>query len=319
MPKDNSKQKILLTGGAGFIGSHVAECYLNEGWEVVIVDDLSTGKEKNIPAGALFYKADICDASAMEKIFRKEKPAVVNHHAAQIDVRFSVAHPEEDARKNILGGLGLLELSRKYGVQKWIYASSGGALYGEVPNEPARENTLIQPLSPYGTSKYCLEKYIELYFQLYQLNTTILRYANVYGPRQIPKAEGGVVARFVDRMSQKERPTIFGDGNQERDFVYVEDIARANVLALPQGERERPSIINIGTGKTTTINTLFQLLKKELNFQENPIFGPKRPGEIFRSVLDGNLAEKRLGWGPSISLNEGLRKTIHWTRTLPVL
>lgn len=311
MPKNNSKHKILVTGGAGFIGSHVAQAYCDEGFSVVVVDNLSTGRKENIPPQALFYKADISDAKALEEIFKKEKPQVVNHHAAQIDVRESVAHPEYDSQINILAGISLLELSRKYGCKKWIYASTGGALYGEVPNLPAKESTPIEPISPYGTSKYCLEKYITLYGRLYGLQYTILRYANVYGPRQIPKAEGGVVAVFINAMMQNNPVTIFGDGDQQRDFVYVEDVANANLLSLHGADQK---IINIGTGGTTSVRTLFNLLKKELQYPGAPKFAPKRPGEIVRSVLDPGLAKKLLHWEPSNALNTGLQKTIDWAQ-----
>lgn len=311
METANTKQKILITGGAGFIGSHVAEAYLKAGYPVVIVDNLSTGKKENIPSQARFYQADVGDGKTMEKIFRKEKPAVVNHHASQIDVRFSVENPAEDARQNILGGLSLLDLSVKEGVQKWIFASTGGALYGEVPKEKAKENTAVHPVSPYGTSKYCLEKYLELYAKLHPLSYTILRYANVYGPRQIPKAEGGVVAVFIQAMLAQKNPTLFGDGDQKRDFVYVKDVAQANLKAL-NSRAQGP--INIGTGLTTTILELFALLKKELKFKGNSKFAPKRPGEIYRSVLENELARKILAWSPQTELRAGLRETIRWQK-----
>ncbi len=303
--------KILITGGAGFIGSHAAQAYCDEGFQVVVVDNLNSGKEENIPSQAKFYRADITDAAAIEKIFQKEKPEAVNHHAAQIDVRESVANPEKDAQINILGGIVLLELSRKYGVQKWIYASTGGALYGEVPNQPAKESAAVEPLSPYGASKYCLEKYIALYGKLHGLNYTILRYANVYGPRQIPKAEGGVVAVFIDTLLQNKAPVIFGDGDQKRDFVYVEDAAKANLLAFQRADHQ---IINIGTGQATGIQALFNLLKKELKYQGYPKFAPKRPGEIYRSVLDPERAKKVLRWEAAHSLSAGLQKTIRWAQ-----
>lgn len=311
MAASNTKQKILLTGGAGFIGSHVAQAYLKAGYPVVIVDNLSTGKKENIPSQARFYQADVGDLKEMKKIFQKEKPAVVNHHASQIDVRFSVENPAEDARQNILGGLSLLDLSVKEGVQKWIFASTGGALYGEVPKEKAKENTPIRPTSPYGTSKYCFEKYLELYAKLYPLSYTILRYANVYGPRQIPKAEGGVIAVFIQAMLAQKNPTLFGDGDQKRDFVYVEDVAQANLKAL-NSRAQGP--INIGTGLTTTILELFALLKKELKFKGNSKFAPKRPGEIYRSVLENGLAGKILAWSPQTELRAGLRETIRWQK-----
>lgn len=309
MTRSDTKQKILITGGAGFIGSHVAEAYLNAGHKVVIVDNLSTGRSANVPPQAHFYRTDIGNLTAMEKIFKKERPNILNHHAAHIDVRTSINQPNLDAKINILDGLGLLELSRKYGIQKWIYSSTGGALYGEVPKGKAKENTPIHPISPYGTSKYCLEKYLELFGRLYRLKYTILRYANVYGPRQIPKAEGGVVALFIQTMLTQKNPTIFGEGNQKRDFVYVEDVAQANLKAL--NNRAQGSI-NIGTGLATSVLELFALLKKELGFKGNPKFAPKRTGEIFRSVVAIAKAKKTLHWEPHISLTAGLSKTLAW-------
>lgn len=316
MKHSNAKQKILVTGGAGFIGSHVAEAYLKAGHKVVVVDNLSTGKRKNVPKLAKFYRADIRNAKRMEAIFKKERPKVVNHHAGQIDVRYSVAHPAEDAKVNVLAGIGLLELSLKYGVQKWIYASTGGALYGEVPKGKAKEDGPIDPISPYGTAKYSLEKYLELFgrlrrLRLRRLQYTILRYANVFGPRQIPKAEGGVVAVFIDTLLQGRRPTIFGSGRQQRDFVYVEDVARANLKALNRAEGEA---VNIGRGKPTSILELFSLLQKELKLKGNPKFAPKRPGEVFRSVLAIKKAKQLLNWQPTTSLTAGLEKTIAWHR-----
>ena len=332
----NSKHKIVVTGGAGFIGSHVAQVYCDAGLEVVVIDNLSSGKKENIPAAAKFYKADICDAKAMGAIFEKEKPTVVNHHAAQIDVQTSIANPAEDAQINICGGLNLLELSRKHGVEQWIYASSGGALYGEIKNAAATETAAVNPISPYGISKYGLEKYIELYGRLYNLNYSILRYANVYGPRQIAKAEGGVVAIFIQNILKGEAPTIYGDGNQSRDYVFVEDVAEANVQALPHhlfpdrrpalrakqvvGLKNREKkIINIATGVEASILGLFDSLKKELKFHGNPKFAPQRPGEIVRSLLDPSLAKRILNWEATASLKEGLQKTIAWTRSFYML
>lgn len=307
---------VLVTGGAGFIGSHVAEAYLNAGLKVVIVDNLSTGQLDNVPTKAKFYQADICDAKELEKIFQKEKPDIINHHAAQIDVRLSITNPAEDAKTNILGGIQLLELSQKFRVKKWIYGTTGGALYGEVPNKPAQENSSIEPISPYGTSKYCLEKYLALYGHLYGLKYTILRYANVYGPRQIPEAEGGVIAIFTNAMLQGKELTIFGDGHQKRDFVYVEDVAKANLLSLNSADQK---IINIGTAKATSIQALFNILKKELKYQGYPKFASKRAGEIYRSVLDIEQAKKVLRWEPDHPINTGLQKTIAWARKRLVL
>lgn len=313
MGPPNTKHKILLTGGAGFIGSHVAQAYLEAGHPVVIVDNLSTGKKENIPPQAEFYQADIGDLAAMEEIFKKERPVVVNHHAAQIDVRFSVARPVADAKTNILDGIQLLELSKKRGVQKWIFASTGGALYGETPAVGAAEETAIRPVSPYGVSKFCLENYLEFYGRSYSLQYAILRYANVYGPRQIPEAEAGVVAIFTGCLMKGKIPTIYGDGRQQRDFVYVEDVAQANLKALNLAAN---STVNIGSGKGTTVLELLLLLQKELKSDLSPKFASPRLGEIFRSVVDNSHAQKALGWRPQTSLAEGLKKTIAWQKAM---
>src|SRR3989344_4759183 len=293
--------KTLVTGGAGFIGSHVSQRYLNQGHQVVIIDNLSTGREDNIPKGAKFYKADISDLKTLETIFKEEKLDVVNHHAAQ-----------KDATINIVGGINLLELSKKQGVKKFIYAATGGALYGEASQGPSQENSPINPISHYGVSKYCLEHYIDLCSRLYNINFTILRYANVYGPRQNPLGEAGVIAIFIHAMLDGKNPMIYGDGEQLRDYVYVEDIAKANLMALSSGDK---MTINLGTGKTTSVNKLFQILGEVLNFKGKPQFKPKRGGEIFRSVLDVGLAKNVFHWNAEVSLQKGLENTVAWQRS----
>ncbi|MDO8526353.1 MAG: NAD-dependent epimerase/dehydratase family protein [Deltaproteobacteria bacterium] len=305
--------KILITGGAGFIGSNVAEAYLNAGHKVVIVDNLSTGKRENVPAKARFYQADICDASALEKIFDEEKVEIVNHLAAQADVRISVSNPGQDARVNIIGGLNLLELCQKRQVSKIIYSGTGGALYGETLQNSPTEDFSVDPFSHYGVSKYALELYIRLYAHLYKLNYTILRYANVYGPRQNPFGEAGVVAIYIHSMLENKSPLIFGDGKQLRDYVYVGDVAQANLKAL---DCPPDKTINIGSGVTTSVNTLFEILKKETGFKGQPQYEPKRAGEIQKSSLDASLAKKILGWKPTVSIKEGLQKTLAWQKGL---
>lgn len=309
MPPKKGVRKILLTGGAGFIGSHVADVYIQAGFDVVIVDNLSTGSLKNIPSKAEFYQVDVCDLEKLEKIFKEESPNLVNHHAAQIDVRTSVLNPQADATINIIGGIHLLELSRKYGASKFIYAGTGGALYGEVKNKNPKENSDIKPLSPYGVSKYCLEHYIQLYSRLHGLNYTILRYANVYGPRQNPLGEAGVVAILVNAMSSNKAPIIYGNGEQLRDYVFAPDVADANLAALESGNGE---VINIGTAKPTSVNQLFELIKKETGFTGKPKYEPARAGEIHKSCLDVDRAKEKLGWSAKTSLQEGIRKTIQW-------
>lgn len=307
MATQKKKEKILVTGGAGFIGSHVAESYIKMGYEVVIIDNLSNGSRKNIPPGALFYEADISDPKKMEAIFKKESPTLVNHHASQIDVRLSLENPAHDADTNILGTLNLLEASRKEGVKKFIYASSGGAVYGETPAEGAKESDPTHPSSHYAVSKLAAEYYIRLYAHLYGLDFTILRYANVYGPRQNPLGEAGVIAIFIHRLLTGETPIIYGDGNQVRDYVYVEEVALANVQALKLGSK---ATLNIGTQTPTTVNQLYTLLQKELNNSKTAQHHPKREGEIGHSLLHVALAKKTLQWKPHISIKEGLNKTI---------
>ena len=301
--------KLVLTGGAGFIGSHIAEAYLKEGLEVVVVDDLSHGKKENIPQGAKFYQLDICEQEALEEIFEKEQPELVNHHSAQIDVRRSVAEPVFDARVNILGSLNLLELSRKYQVKKFIFASTGGALYGEQKEFPATEHHPIRPVSPYGVAKASVELYLYYYHQVHGLEYVSLRYSNVYGPRQDPFGEAGVVAIFCQKLLSGETPIINGSGEQTRDFVYVKDVVRANLSALKPG---LVGAFNISTGKETAINQLYQIITRIAGKNQKPVYGPAKPGEAFRSCLDNSLAQKTLGWKPEVDLETGLKFTLNY-------
>ncbi len=300
--------KILLTGGAGFIGSNVAEGYIQKGHHVVVIDDLSRGKEENVPQGVTFYKTSIGSAD-IEKIFQREKPDIVNHHAAQIDVRKSVENPSLDAKTNILDSLNLLQMSVKYGVKKIIYASTGGAIYGEPRYTPVDENHPINPISPYGVSKYAFEKYLEIYHKLYGIKYTILRYANVYGPKQDPYGEAGVVAIFSKALLKGERCKIYGDGNQTRDYIFVEDVVEGNILSLTKGDGE---ILNLGTATETSVNELFQMMKSIISSSQDPEYLPIRPGEITRISLSWKKAEKVLGWKPKTSLKEGLKKVVEY-------
>ncbi|MBI3399622.1 MAG: SDR family oxidoreductase [Deltaproteobacteria bacterium] len=302
--------RILVTGGAGFIGSHIVDAYLQEGHEVTVVDDLSTGKKENINPNARFFKADIY-AEYIENIFKQGRFDVINHHAAQIDVRKSVADPVFDARVNILGLLNLLQTCMKYGVKKFIFASTGGAIYGEQKEFPAQESHPTQPLSPYGIAKLAGEHYLFFYKKAYGLHSTILRYANVYGPRQDPHGEAGVVAIFAQKLLKGEQPVINGDGMQTRDFVYVGDVVRANILSLSCNEGE---VFNIGTGKETTIHQLFKALVNSTGVRFQEKYGPPKSGEQKRSVIDFTKANKKLGWSPIISCEDGLRKTVDYFR-----
>lgn len=303
--------KVLVTGGAGFIASHVAEGYLAAGHEVVIVDDLSTGKRENLPAKAKFFRCDITESTTLEEIFAAERPQIVNHHAAQMDVRRSVREPLFDARVNILGGLGLLELAVKYKVRKFFYASTGGASYGEVGTVPVDESHPANPICHYGVSKLTLERYLFLYRHLYRLDYTVMRYPNVYGPRQNPFGEAGVVAIFAQQMLRGERPTIFGDGSKTRDYVFIDDIARANLAFLETGSGE---IVNLGTGVAVSDRRIFELVRAATAYTGEPGYAAVRPGEVAHIALDAGRARKLTGWSPQVSLEEGIAHTVRYIR-----
>jgi UDP-glucose 4-epimerase len=301
---------VLVTGGAGFIGSHVVDAFLAAGHSVAIVDNLSTGRERNINPKARLYKIDIRDPKLIE-VFEAEKPEVVDHHAAQIDVRKSVADPVYDANVNILGSLNLLEAARKGGVRKIVYISSGGAAYGEPVYLPCDEKHPIDPLSPYGITKHTVEHYLFIYKQLYGLDYAVLRYPNVYGPRQDPFGEAGVVAIFAGQMLAGKPATIFGSGEQERDFVFVKDCARANLMVA---DKEHSGIFNLGCGVGTNINQVFAGLKQITGYPDEARYAPAKPGETFKIYLDSSLAARELGWRPTVSLEEGLRQTVEYFR-----
>ncbi|MFN3966887.1 MAG: NAD-dependent epimerase/dehydratase family protein [Endomicrobiia bacterium] len=309
----NKKLKILVTGGAGFIGSHIVDKYISEGHSVVVVDNLSTGKKENINPEAKFYTVDITDIKHLSQIFENEKPDVVNHHAAQIDVRKSVADPTFDANVNIIGSINLLENCKKYNVKKFIFASSGGTIYGECSYIPPDEDSQYFPMSPYGIAKLSVEYYIKYYSETFNIKTAILRYGNVYGPRQDPHGEAGVVAIFSERMLKNEPVFIFGDGKQMRDYVYVEDVVRANLLVLNHDEN---LTLNIGTSKPTSVLELFEMMKKICGYKQNPVFKPPRTGELFKSFLDIKKAKEKIGWEPLFNLEEGLKKTIEYFRNM---
>jgi UDP-glucose 4-epimerase len=309
--------RILVTGGAGFIGSHVVDRYVELGHEVIVIDDLSTGREEYVNKGAKFYKLDIRDRKSLEKIFKDERPDIVNHHAAQISVQNSIRDPIFDADVNVKGSLNLIELSLKYDVKKFIYISSGGAVYGEPKYLPCDEEHPVNPLSPYGVSKHVVEHYLYLYFVNYNLDYLVLRYPNVYGPRQDPFGEAGVVAIFTMRMLKDEEVIINGDGTQERDFVYVDDIVEANVLSLDSsslGESPTDRIFNLGSGRGTSVNEIFKYLSQLTGYRRKPTHGPPKPGEVYKISLSAKRAEKFLGWRERFSLEEGLRETVDWFR-----
>jgi UDP-glucose 4-epimerase len=297
--------KILITGGAGFIGSNIADRFVRDGHKVTVVDNLSTGFEENVNPKARFFRADIRSA-VIDKIFERTKPDVLCHHAAQIDVRKSTHDPVFDAEVNILGTLNLLNSCAKHMVKKVVFASTGGAIYGEQDYFPADEKHPVNPLSPYGVTKLAIEKYLHFYRKSHGIQYVSLRYANVYGPRQNPFGEAGVVAIFAQRLLSGEQAVINGDGKQTRDFVFVGDVVQSNVLAL---QYPKSDIFNIGTGIETNVNSVFRLLRSQTQSGQKEIHAPTKPGEQQRSVLDSSKAGRILKWKPRVTLDQGLAQT----------
>lgn len=308
--------RVLVTGGAGFIGSHVAQAYLAEGYDVTVLDDLSTGRAENVPARAHLIQADVRSPEA-RALVAEGKFTVVNHHAAQVDVRASVAEPSRDGSVNVLGLLNLIEGVRMNGVRRIIFASSGGAIYGDGVQLPTEEGATKLPASPYGTAKLASEYYLATFAQLHGIETVVLRYANVYGPRQRADGEGGVVAVFARRALQGEQLTVNGDGEQTRDMVFVEDVASANIAAThctapPAASLDRCAY-NIGTGVQTTVNRLAELIVANSGSAAVEIrHGPAKPGETRYSALSAQKAARELAWQPARTLDEGIRATLRW-------
>ncbi len=300
--------KVLVTGGAGFIGSHLVDSLIERGHKVVVVDDLSSGKREHVHPGARMYELDIRSPD-LDRVFSQERPELVDHHAAQVDVRRSMADPLFDADVNVLGSLNVLECTRRHGVEKIIYASTGGAVYGEPAYLPCDENHPVEPLCPYGVSKLAVEHYLHLYRESHGLEYTTLRYANVYGPRQDPFGEAGVVAIFAHQMVQGEEVVINGSGEQERDFVYVADVVEANLLAMDGGDGQ---VYNVGCGVGTSVNELFATMQQMTGYANEPAHGPPKAGETFKIYLDAAKAKSELGWKPAVTLEEGLRRTIEY-------
>ncbi|MCL0103569.1 NAD-dependent epimerase/dehydratase family protein [Dehalococcoidia bacterium] len=300
--------KIMVTGGAGFIGSHIVDALIEKGHQVVVVDNLTTGSRQNINPSAKFYEMSICD-SELASIFERERPEIVSHQAAQVVITRSVAEPIFDARENILGSLNVILNCVRFGARKIIYASSGGAIYGEPHHLPVNETHPINPLSQYGISKHTVEHYLHLYGLQHRLSWVALRYPNVYGPRQNPNGEAGVVAIFAGQMLRGEQPTIFGSGDKTRDYTHVFDVVAANLLAM---ERDNAGIYNIGTGVETSDKEMFDTLAKVLGYFGSPRYAPVRAGEVYRICLDATKAQEELGWQAGLSLEEGLLETVSY-------
>jgi len=302
--------KVLVTGGAGFIGSHVVDAFIAAGHDVAVVDDLSTGRASNLNPRARFYQVDI-RAPELADVFAQEKPEIVDHHAAQMDVRKSVADPIFDADVNVRGTLNLLELARHHGTRKVVYISTGGAVYGEPVYLPCDEAHPIDPICQYGVSKHVVEHYLHVYRHLYGLDYAVLRYPNVYGPRQNPHGEAGVVAIFTGQMLAGDPVTINGDGTQERDFVYVGDCARANVMLA---ENDKVGIYNLGSSTGTSVNLIFSHLADIIGYSQAAKHGPAKSGETSKIYLDSRKAAADFGWSATVDLGAGLRQTVNYLR-----
>ena len=303
-------KKILVTGGAGFIGSHITDALLSAGHSVHVVDDLSFGNRDNVNSAATFHELDI-RSEDVARVIDQEQFDVMVHHAAQMDVRRSVSDPRFDSEVNIGGLLNLMEAGRSAGLQKVLFASTGGAIYGEPDYAPQDENHELRPLSPYGIAKFCSEKYLEYYRHTYGIEYVALRYGNVYGPRQNPHGEAGVVAIFSERMLSDEPVFINGTGEQTRDYVYVQDVVQANLLAM---DHSNSDIFNVGTSVETSVNELFSTIRDAIDPSITENRREPQPGEQKRSVLSYSKASEILGWRPSVDVVTGLRKTVDWFR-----
>lgn len=302
------KKTILVTGGAGFIGSHLVDHLIKEGCKVIVVDNLSSGKRENLNPKTKFYQADIQDQKISD-IFKKEKPKIVFHFAAHIEARESIKNPIYDARTNILGSLNILENCRKFKVKELIFASSGGEIYGQAKKIPTLEDYPPQPLSPYGVTKLTVEKYLEVYYRLFGLRYKALRYGNVYGPRQNPKGEAGVVAIFSNKMLKNEQPFIHGNGKQTKDYIFIEDAINATILSQ---KKDFIGYLNIGSGKETSVLEIFDQIKKMTGSQVQKKYTALPPNAFPRGCLDIKKVKKILGWQPKYNFAEGLKKTVDW-------
>ena len=303
----NRKQKVLVTGGAGFIGSHQVDALIEKGYQVVVVDNLARGKKENVNLEAKFYQISVLDDS-LESVFKDEKPEYVFHFAAQVSVNDSLKDPVHDATINIVGSVRLLDLCVKYKVKKFMFSSTGGALYGEAEQVPTAEDYFIQPVSPYGIAKATVEKYIQFYFQQFGLEYGIMRYSNVYGPRQDSQGEAGVISIFINKLLDREQPFIFGDGHQTRDYVYVGDVVAANMKVF---ESDAVDVYNVSTSRQTTVNELFDLINFKIDTHFEKKFAPRFSGQKV-SCLSYDKINQDFDWEPQVELEEGIEETIEW-------
>ncbi len=304
------RTKVLVTGGAGFIGSHLVDGLLDNGYDVAVVDNLSSGQLRNLNHQATFHHAELNDVR-LTQIIQRERPEIVFHLAAQSSVRRSAIDPVADADSNVMGTIRLIAAAAAEGVEKFIFSSTGGAIYGDPETIPCDEDTPVNPLTPYALSKYVGEQYLELFNETYGLDYTILRYANVYGPGQNPDGEAGVIAIFAGMMLSERRPQIYGDGLQKRDFVYVSDVVKANLAAVNRGDGRT---YNIGTGQQVSIARIYELLREITGFDQEPDYRPRRTGEVLNIALDSTRAEKELKWTAEVSLEEGLERSVEYVR-----
>lgn len=305
--------RVVVTGGAGFVGSHTVDALLGQGHEVAIIDDLSTGFRGNLDPRALFHEMDICNGPGVEAVFNEFRPQAVIHFAAQMDVRVSTRIPDVDAQINIGGTINVLQSCRAVGVERVVYSASGGTVYGDIVALPVSEEHSVNPISPYGITKHTVEHYLYLYARNFGVSYASLRYPNVFGPRQNPRGEAGVIAIFARKLLLGEPCDIFGDGTQTRDYVFISDVVRANLLAL--GSRKN-LLLNIGSGVGRSVQAVYEEVSRAVGVSVPPRYQPEREGEVASIALDSRKAERELGWRPTVSFQDGVAATVESLRTV---